>query len=130
MTGDLSNETGIWIHAITVISLMTFKLSILFVGYLIAKLGHDLLVKGVTGEFKFQTQFKGSTADLVSASPGLFFILMATVLISIGIIKDKPLETTLTKKSISSSAEQATKAKEKEQKPELSIDPEEGKGNE
>ena len=96
---------GIWYHVTTVVSLLIFKLVVLFVGYLIAKLGHDLLIKGVTGEFKFQTKFKESTADLVSASPGLFFILMATILISIGILKDKPFETKVTERKITSGVE-------------------------
>lgn len=98
-------EIGILYHVTTVVSLLVFKLAVLFVGYLIAKLGHDLLIKGVTGEFKFHTQFKESTADLISASPGLFFILMATILISIGILKDKPFETKVTERIIKTGAE-------------------------
>lgn len=98
-------DVGIWYHVTTVVSLLIFKLVVLFVGYLIAQLGHDLLIKGVTGEFKFQTKFKESTADLVSASPGLFFILMATILISIGILKDKPFETKVTETRITSGVE-------------------------
>lgn len=127
MTEVVYKEIGIWYHVITVVSLLTFKLAVLFVGYLIAKLGHDLLIKGVTGEFKFQTKFKESTADLISASPGLFFIFMATVLIGIGIIKDKPLETTVTKRTISTSAEGDLKERKKEKKPELPDQPNKGR---
>jgi hypothetical protein len=86
-------EGAIWYHVITVGSLIVFKLAVLLVGYLIAKLGHDLLLRGVSGEFKFRAELKGATADLLSASPGLFFILMATALIIVGVIKDKPFET-------------------------------------
>lgn len=115
------NELGIWYHITTVISLLVFKLAVLFVGYLIAKLGFDLLVKGVTGEFKFQTKFKDSTADLISASPGLFFILMATILIAIGILKDKPFETKVTKLEkqlgVQTSAESAVTSKNGDIKP-------------
>ncbi len=64
-----------------------FRLAVLIVGYLIAKLGYQLLIKGVTGEFRFQTQFKGVKSDLISASPGLFFILMATILIASAVLK-------------------------------------------
>jgi len=130
MSEVVIGEVGIWYHMITVISLLSFKLAVLFVGYLIAKLGHDLLIKGVTGEFKFQTKFKDSTADLISASPGLFFILMATVLIGIGIIKDKPLETTVTTRSISTTAEGAIKERAKETKPELPDHPKKEESNE
>lgn len=101
-------EQAIWYHIVTVVSLVTFKLAILFVGYLIAKLGHDLLVKGVTGQFKFHTEIKGTKADLVSASPGIFFILMAAILIAIGILKDKPFETRVTERIIRTGGEQAS----------------------
>lgn len=88
-------ETGIWYHAITVFSILVFKVATLVVGYLLARLGYDLLIKGVTGEFKFHTEVKGTKADLISASPGLFFILMATIIIGIGIFKTTPFETHL-----------------------------------
>lgn len=99
-------EQAIWYHVVTVVSLVSFKLAVLFVGYLIAKLGHDLLVKGVTGQFKFHTEIKGTKADLVSASPGIFFILMAAILIAIGIVKDKPFQTKVTERIIRSAGEQ------------------------
>ena len=60
----------------------------LFVGYRIARLGHDMLLKGVTGQFDFKTEFRGGKAALVSASPGIFFILMAVALISVSIFKE------------------------------------------
>lgn len=113
----MGNE-GIMYHITTVSSLIIFKLSVLVVGYLIAKLGYELLVKGVTGEFKFKTKFKDSTVDLVSASPGLFFILMATILISIGILKDKPFETKVTTKSVEQQIQSGSGyVKDKLQKP-------------
>ncbi len=90
------NDPGVWLHIVTVAPIMIFKLSVLLVGYLIAKLGYSLLLKGITGEFKFKAEFKGHKADLVSASPGIFFILMATILITVAIVKDKPFETTYT----------------------------------
>ena len=64
---------AIWYHIVTVSSLILFKLAVLGVGYLIAKLGYDLLIKGVSGEFKFKTEIRGTKADLVSASPGIFY---------------------------------------------------------
>ncbi len=98
---------AIWYHIVTVSSLILFKLAVLFVGYLIAKLGHDLLIKGISGEFKFHAEIKGTKADLISASPGVFFILMATVLMAVGVIKDKPFETKVTERLIQSGGEQA-----------------------
>jgi hypothetical protein len=86
----------IWLHLATVIPLLTFKIVVLVIGYFIAKLGHNLLVQGVSGKFKFSTGFKGMKADLISASPGLFFILMAFLMISLAIIKDTPFSTKYT----------------------------------
>ncbi len=83
-------ETTLWLHLATVTPLMIFKLAVLWVGYLIAKLGYDLLVKGVGGSFKFQGEFRGGKADLISASPGIFFIFLATILLAIAVIVDKP----------------------------------------
>lgn len=88
-----SNSLTALNHAVTVGSILAFKISVLIVGYLIAKLGYSLLIKGVTGEFRFRAGIKGGSADLVSASPGLFFILMATILIGVAVFKDKPFKT-------------------------------------
>jgi hypothetical protein len=103
----MNPEQSIWYHVVTVGGLVLFKLAVLFVGYLIARLGHDLLLKGVSGQFKFRTEFSGAKADLVSVSPGVFFVLMGTVLITIGVIKDKPFETRVTQTSLKPGAEHA-----------------------
>lgn len=104
----MNPEQSIGYHVVTVGGLVLFKLAVLFVGYLVARLGHDLLLKGVSGQFKFRTEFKGAKADLVSVSPGVFFVLMGTVLIAIGVIKDKPFETRITQTSLQSGAERAS----------------------
>ncbi len=116
-------DQAIWYHVITVGALLIFKLAVLIVGYLIGKLGYELLVKGVTGQFKFQTEFKGAKADLVSVSPGLFFILMATILIAIGVIKDKPFETKVTTGSVQTAGEPSTGKKAADEKPALPENP-------
>ncbi len=108
-----------FMHIVTVGSLMAFKLTVLLVGYLIAKLGHDLLIKGVTGEFKFKAEIKGTKADLMSASPGIFFIFLAVVLMAIGVIKDKPFGTKVTETSLESAAEQHREEVLKQEKPEF-----------
>jgi hypothetical protein len=112
-------QQAIWYHIVTVGALVLFKLCVLFVGYLIARLGHDLLIKGVSGSFQFHSQLKGATADLVSASPGLFFIFMAAVLIAVGVLKDKPFETTVTMESLQSAGERSVSEPARQQKPEL-----------
>ena len=116
-------ENAIWYHVVTVGPLLLFKLATLFVGYLIAKLGYDLLIKGVSGQFKFQGEFKGGKADLISASPGIFFIFMAAVIIAIGIVKDKPFETRVTKETVESSGERSSNSNREGDKPELPPNP-------
>lgn len=69
------------------ITLWSYKIFTLIIGYLFARLGYNLLIKGVTGEFKFKGEIKGVKADLVSASPGLFFILMGTIIVGIALYK-------------------------------------------
>ena len=86
-------EQATSLHLITVISILSFKLSVLVIGYLIAKMGYELLVKGVTGEFKFKGSISGAKADLVGASPGLLFLLLGVVLLSMAVFKDKTFST-------------------------------------
>ena len=81
------DDRGLYMYLVHVAAAGMFRLSVLIVGYLIAKLGYQLLLKGVTGEFRFQAQFKGFKSDVISASPGIFFILMATILIASTVIK-------------------------------------------
>lgn len=116
------DQNAIWYHVVTVVSLVIFKLAVLVIGYLIARLGHDLLIKGVSGEFKFHTEFKGTNADLISASPGIFFILMATILIAIGVIKDKPFATKVTRTQIETAGERRS-GEVSASKPDLPVNP-------
>lgn len=84
----------IGLHLITVLSILAFKMSALIIGYLVVKLGYELLVKGITGEFKFQGEIAGGKADLVSASPGLLFLLLGVLLMGTAVLKDNPFSTT------------------------------------
>jgi hypothetical protein len=80
------------IHLITSAALVTYKVVALVVGFLFAFLGYKLLVKGVSGEFKFSAEYKGVKADLISASPGIFFILTGTIVIGITLYKGLTFE--------------------------------------
>ena len=64
-----------------VISVFVLKLVCFVLGYLIVRLGAQLLREGVTGAFKFSADMKGAKADLASASPGLLFVLLGVILI-------------------------------------------------
>lgn len=82
--------------------LMTFamiigmKIVCFILGYLIIKLGHNLISSGVKGEFKFSAKFAGVKADLANVSPGLLFVLLGVFLIAFAIFveKDATLEKT------------------------------------
>ncbi|GGF29040.1 hypothetical protein GCM10011611_38900 [Aliidongia dinghuensis] len=91
--------TLLWLHLGTIGPLIAFKIAALLVGYLVARLGFQLLVMGVKGEFRFRSTFKAGSVDLISVSPGLFFTLMATVIITVGVLKDKPFETSFSAES-------------------------------
>lgn len=69
---------------------MTMKVTIFIVGYLTVRLGYNLLLAGVKGEFKFSASFGGSKADLASVSPGLLFVLLGVLLIGYALTVDKP----------------------------------------
>jgi hypothetical protein len=86
-------DTALLMHLITVLAIILFKIAALIVGYLLAKLGYDLLIKGITGQFQFKGDFKGVKADIVSASPGTLFIVLATVILIFTLIADKPFST-------------------------------------
>ena len=72
-------------HFTTMFFGWSFKVCALVIGYLFARLGYALFLKGVTGEFKFRMELKGAKADLVSASPGLFLILMGAIIVTAGL---------------------------------------------
>lgn len=79
-------------HVIVGMVLITImKLSIFIIGYLTIKLGKELLVEGVKGEFKFTGDVAGTKATLQSASPGLLFVLLGIMLIGYGIYVDKTI---------------------------------------
>lgn len=103
-------DTALWMHIVTAGSILAFKLGVLIVGYLIARLGYQLLLQGIKGEFKFQGKYRETTLDLISASPGIFFIFLATVLLIVGVVKDKPFGTEALREAASISTETRTSA--------------------
>jgi hypothetical protein len=74
-------------HLMSLLLLLSYKIAALTTGYLFVKLGYKLLVKGISGDFKFSAEYKGVKADVVSASPGIFFILMGTIIVGIALYK-------------------------------------------
>jgi hypothetical protein len=73
--------------AFALIALM--KIVCFILGYLMIRLGHDLLSSGIKGEFKFSGSLMGAKADLASVSPGLLFVLLGAALIVIALRIEK-----------------------------------------
>jgi hypothetical protein len=74
------------------ISILALKITAFVLGYLIVRLGHDTLVKGVTGEIDFGFSGSGFKAKLKAASPGALFVLMGAAIILWGLAVQKPFE--------------------------------------
>jgi hypothetical protein len=87
--------------AITVLKLTAFIL-----GYLIVRLGHDTLIKGVTGELNFG--FKGGpiSGKLKAASPGALFVLAGGAIIAWGLFVEKPMDITYGPPKVASASSQ------------------------
>ena len=77
-------------YSITVLSILCFKLALIWAGVAVVRMGYELLIRGITGGFTFKGEFSGAKADLVSASPGLLFALLGIVLLTAGAVIDKP----------------------------------------
>ena len=74
------SEQG-WLLFWNLTLLFALKALCFVLGYLIVRIGADLLRQGIKGEFKFSGTLTGAKADLKSASPGLLFLLLGVALI-------------------------------------------------
>ncbi|WP_304168483.1 hypothetical protein [Phenylobacterium aquaticum] len=74
----------------------TFLLKVIcfVIGYAVVRIGADLLREGVKGDFNFSANLTGAKADLVSASPGLLFLLLGIVLVGYAMWLPKPVTAT------------------------------------
>jgi len=50
-------------------------------------LGYKLLIKGITGEFKFKSTFSNLTMDVISASSGIAFALLGMIIAIYALVK-------------------------------------------
>ena len=83
------------LHAVTAATVLAFKITTLVVGCKITKLGYDLMLKGITGGFKFTGEYAGIKGGLISSSPGLLFLLLGVVLLCIGVMNEASFETSV-----------------------------------
>jgi hypothetical protein len=74
------------------LSVLALKITAFVLGYLIVRLGHDTLIKGVTGQIDFGFSGSGFKAKLKAASPGALFVLMGAAIIIWGLTVQKPME--------------------------------------
>jgi len=75
--------------AISLFLIVLLKVVCFILGYLTVRLGYLLISSGAKGEFKFSARVSGASADLVSVSPGLLFLLLGIFLIGFAINVDK-----------------------------------------
>lgn len=85
-------KTSEYISIAFMISVLILKITAFVLGFLIVKMGHNTLVRGITGEFDFGFSGSGFTTKLKSASPGLLFVLMGALIIIWSMAVEKPLE--------------------------------------
>lgn len=78
-----------------ILSVTAMKITAFVIGYLIVKLGHDTLIKGVSGDIDFGFSGAGIDTKLKSASPGAFFVLAGAAIIMWGLFVDKPISLSL-----------------------------------
>lgn len=75
-----------------IFSVTAMKVTAFVIGYLIVRLGHDTLVRGISGDIDFGFSGSGIDAKLKAASPGTFFVLAGAAIIVWGLFVEKPLD--------------------------------------
>jgi putative Ca2+/H+ antiporter (TMEM165/GDT1 family) len=73
-------------------SILIMKLTAIVVGYKIVQLGYEALIRGIKGEFDFGGKLTNHMEiKLLSASPGLFFVLFGSFIICWALFVEKPV---------------------------------------
>ncbi|MDI9880758.1 hypothetical protein [Flectobacillus longus] len=76
-----------------IITILILKMTCIILGYKVVKLGYNLMIEGVKGNFNFTAEYKGVKAGLLSASPGLLFLTLGIGLMIFSIYVDKGTKT-------------------------------------
>lgn len=71
---------------------LVMKVTAIVIGYLIVRLGHDTLIRGITGELDFGFSGGGTEAKLKSATPGAAFVLAGAAIIVWALAVQKPFD--------------------------------------
>ncbi len=88
-TADVARY-GTVVAVIFTLSTVVMKITAIIIGYLVVRLGHDTLIRGVTGEIDFGFQGEGVGVKLKAASPGAAFVLAGAAIVIWGLAVDKP----------------------------------------
>ena len=105
------------------LSVTAIKITAFVIGYLIVRLGHDTLIKGVTGDIDFGVEGKGLKTKLKAGSPGAFFVLAGAAIILWGLFVSKPLNITVEPATNSPSSTTVQSQKDNEAVPRGSLRP-------
>lgn len=71
---------------------LVMKITAIVIGYLIVRLGHDTLIRGITGDLDFGFTGSGVQTKLKSASPGAAFVLAGAAIIVWALVVEKPFD--------------------------------------
>lgn len=88
-TAQLAAE-GTTVAILFMLGTITMKIAAIVIGYLIVRLGHDTLVRGITGDLDFGFKGSGVETKLKSASPGAAFVLAGAAIIVWALAVQKP----------------------------------------
>jgi hypothetical protein len=88
-TAQLAAE-GTTVAVLFMLGTITMKIAAIVIGYLIVRLGHDTLVRGITGDLDFGFKGSGVETKLKSASPGAAFVLAGAAIIVWALAVQKP----------------------------------------
>lgn len=84
-----------------ILGIVAIKITAMVIGYLIVRLGFDALVRGIKGEFDFGGKITShGELRLLSASPGLFFVLFGSAIIIWALAVEKPVWSTVSVSSV------------------------------
>lgn len=89
-------KLAFWEYTISFALIILLKIVCFILGYLTIKLGYRLINSGAKGQFKFSAKIGSIKGNLVSVSPGLFFVLLGVMLIGYAMYVEKGVEQQLT----------------------------------
>lgn len=85
-------EQGTTVAILFLVGTIAMKVTAIVIGYLIVRLGHDTLIRGIAGDIDFGFSGSGVQAKLKSASPGAAFVLAGAAIIVWALAVDKPFD--------------------------------------